>query len=218
MTDTTQHPPGIVTDAEAERLADPATDLADHGALRARIRTRLVETLRDCSVLYPRLPAEDLTAVFAGDDGADDAARRARRASTQDALALLVLGMLLGDDMLETRLREAIYHAGASYGEDIDVTLALRRGPLPSLERFAAHLDDEGVTDRSLTLFEHFRHDPETAPAALERAASKLGIELTSAERAAIAADAPAFERPPQSVITDISVTDPSADDPDTAP
>jgi len=50
-------------------------------------------------VLYPTLPADDLAAVFANDD-----ALAPIRTGTQDALALLMLGMLLGDDMIETRL------------------------------------------------------------------------------------------------------------------
>jgi hypothetical protein len=214
MTDTSPHPPGLVTDEEAEILTGPETDLDEHGELRTRLKTRLTETIHDFSVLYPTLPADDLAAVFANDD--DDLA--SIRTGTQDALALLVLGMLLGDDMIEMRLRDAIQNAGVSYGEDIDVTLALRRGPLPTLEQFAAQLDDEGLTEQTWPLFEYFLHQPETDSEELEHIASKLHIDVTPDEKAEIETAMTAFERPPQTVVTAVSVTDASDDnqDPDT--
>ena len=215
MTDTSPHPPGLVTDEEAETLTDPETDLDEHGELRTRLKTRLTETIHDFSVLYPTLPADDLAAVFAS-DADDDLA--SIRTGTQDGLALLVLGMLLGDDMIEMRLRDAIQNAGVSYGEDIDVTLALRRGPLPTLEQFAAQLDDEGLTEQTWPLFEYFLHQPETDSEELEHIASKLDIDVTPDEKAEIDTAMTAFERPPQTVVTAVSVTDASDDDlnPDT--
>jgi len=213
MTDTSPHPPGLVT--EAEILADPDTDLDEHSELRERLRTRLTETVHDFTVLYPTLPADDLAAVFAS-DAADDLAPI--RTGTQDGLALLVLGMLLGDDMIELRLRDAIQHAGLSYGEDIDVMLELRRGPLPTLEQFAAQLDDDGLTEQTWPLFEYFLHQPETDPDELEHIASQLHLNLTPDEKAEINTAMTAFERPPQTVVTAVSVTDSPDDDlePDT--
>ncbi|WP_338739405.1 hypothetical protein [Haloplanus salilacus] len=215
MTDTSPHPPGLVTDAEAEILADPDTDLDEHSELRARLRTRLTETIHDFSMLYPTLPADDLAAVFASDDAE---ALAPVRTGTQDGLALLMLGMLLGDDMIEMRLRDAIQNAGLSYGEDIDATLELRRGPLPTLEQFATQLDDEGLTEQTLPLFEYFLHQPETDSEEFEHIASKLHIDVTPDEKAEIDTAMTAFERPPQTVVTAVSVTDASDDDldPDT--
>ena len=206
MTDTSPHPPGLVTDEEAAILTDPDTDLAEHDELRQRLRTRLTETLHDFTVLYPTLPADDLEAVFANDDDA----LAPIRTGTQDALALLMLGMLLGDDMIETRLRDAIRNAGHSYGENIDVTLALRRGPLPTPEQFAAQLDDDQPIEQTLPLFEYFLHQPETDSEVLEHIVSKLHIDVTPDEKAEIDTAMTAFERPPQTVVTAVSVTDAS--------
>jgi hypothetical protein len=111
MTGDAGYPAGLLTDTEAEQLADAEHSLADNPELRAQIRTRLRATLQDCSVLYPTLPEEDIAAVF---DGAESEADRSIRASTQDALGLLVIGMLTGDDMIETRLQDAIRSAGIS--------------------------------------------------------------------------------------------------------
>jgi hypothetical protein len=212
MTDTSPHPPGLVSDEEAEIITDPDTDLDEHSELRERLRTRLTETVHDFSVLYPTMPAEDLAAVFANDDPVSI------RTGTQDGLALLVLGMLVGDDMIEMRLRDAIQNAGLSYGEDIDLTLALRRGPLPTLEQFAAQLDDEGLTEQTWPLFEYFLHQPETDSEELEHIASKLDIDVTPDEKAEIDTALTTFERPPQTVVTAVSVTDSPDDDlnPDT--
>jgi len=213
MTDTSPHPPGLVT--EAEILADPDTDLDEHSELRERLRTRLTETVHDFTVLYPTLPDDDLAAVFASD--ADEDLTQIR-SGTQAGLALLILGMLLGDDMIEMRLRDAIQNAGLSYGEEIDVTLELRRGPLPTIEQFAAKLDDDGLTEQTFALFEYFLHHPETDTDDLEHIASKLHIDLTPEEKAEIDTAMTAFERPPQTVVTAVSVTDSPDDDlePDT--
>ena len=214
MNDASPHPPGLLTEAEAEILTDADTDLDEHEELRERLRNRLTETIHDCSVLYPTLPTEDLAAVFTGDAAQD---LTSIRAGTQDGLALLVLGMFLGDDMVEMRLHDAIQHAGLSYDEEIDVTLELRRGPLPTLEQFAAQLNNEGLTGQTLPLFEYFLHQPETDPAELERITSELQIEFTPKEKAEIDTAMAAFERLSQTVVTDVSVTNsPDGDiDPD---
>jgi len=215
MTDTSPYPPGLVTDQEAKILTDPDIDLDEHGDLRARLRTRIAETIHDFAVLYPTLPDDDLAAVFASD--ADEDLTQIR-SGTQAGLALLILGMLLGDDMIEMRLRDAIQNAGLSYGEEIDVTLELRRGPLPTIEQFAAKLDDDGLTEQTFALFEYFLHHPETDTDDLEHIASKLHIDLTPEEKAEIDTAMTAFERPPQTVVTAVSVTDSPDDDlePDT--
>lgn len=211
MTETNSHPSGLVTDAEAELLTDPDTDLDNHSALRERLRTRLTETLHDFSVLYPTLPAEDLAAVFDSDD--EDLTKT--RAGTQDGLALLMLGMLLGDDMIEMRLREAIINAGISYGENIDVTLEFRRGPLPTFEQFAAQLDENGITEQTFLLFEYFLHHPETNPEQLEQFASNLPVCPTFEEKAEVETVMTEFERLPQTVVAEMSVIDSQDDNTD---
>jgi len=210
MTDTDSHPAGLLTDDEAEILRDPDTDLDEHGELRERIRDRLTETLQDCSTLYPTLPAEDLEAVFTAKDAE---ALAPIRAGTQDALALLVLGMLHGDDMLDTRLRDAIQNAGMSYGEEINVTLNLRRGPLPTLEQFAGQLTDDKPTDETFPLFEHFLYQAGTDPDILADIASKHNIAIPRERKAELNTSMGPVERPPQTVITGVSVDDVSLDD-----
>lgn len=205
MTDLSPHPPGLVTEEEAKILADPDTDLDEHSELRERLRTRLTETLQDFTLLYPTLPADDLEAVFTGDD---TETLSSTRAATQDGLALLILGMLYGDDMIETRLRDAVQNAGISYGEEINVTLDLRRGPLPTIEQFAAQLEDNELTDQTFALFEHFLSDPDIDPGVLDDVASKLDLDITPEEKAELHSVVGAFERPPQTVITSVSVTD----------
>jgi len=216
MTDPDTHPAGLLTDDEAELLRDLDTDLDEHDALRERIRTRLTETLQDCSTLYPTLPADDIEAVFTAEDAETLAPIRA---GTQDALALLILGMLHGDDMLDTRLRDAIQNAGMSYGEEINVTLNLRRGPLPTLEQFAAQLTDDEPTDQTFPLFEHFLYQPGTDPDILADIASKHNVAIPRDKKAELNTSMGPVKRPPQTVITGVSVDEVSLDgdlEPDT--
>lgn len=185
MTDpeTTTHPAGILTDAEAEALTDPETDPDELTDLRARVQDRLNETLLDLSVLYPTLPAEEVETVFnPGEPGEQSAVR----AATQDGLAVLVLGMLHGDDMVEMRLRDAIVNAGVSYGEDIDVTLELRRGPLPTVEEFAAQVDEDGLTEQTLPLFEYFLTQPDVDLSTLDAIIPDQQTDITEEEKAEI--------------------------------
>lgn len=199
------HPAGLLTDEETELFGDPETDLDDHPEVRDSVKHRLTETLHDFTVLYPTLPAADLEAVFTA---ADDETLAPIRAGTQDGLALLILGMLLGDDLIDTRLRDAIQNAGLSYGEEIDVTLELRRGPLPTLEQFAAKLDDDGFTEQAFPLFEHFLNQPGTDPDVLEEIASKLNVGVTPEEKAELDTAMSPFARAPQTVITGVSVSE----------
>lgn len=199
------HPAGLLTDEETELFGDPETDLDDHPEVRDSVKHRLTETLHDFRVLYPALPAADLEAVFTA---ADDETLAPIRAGTQDGLALLILGMLLGDDLIDTRLRDAIQNAGLSYGEEIDVTLELRRGPLPTLEQFAAKLDDDGFTEQAFPLFEHFLNQPGTDPDVLEEIASKLNVGVTPEEKAELDTAMSPFARAPQTVITGVSVSE----------
>lgn len=207
MTDT--HPAGLVTDEEAEVLADPDTGLDEHRELRDRVTARLRETLQDFSIVYPTLPADDIEAVFTAADGEPLAPIRA---GTQDGIAFLVLGMLLGGDMLDMRLSDAIHHAGISYGEAIDVTVDLRRRPLPTIEQFAAQVQTDGLTDQTYALFEHFLSHPGTDPEILADIAAALDIDLTAEDKAEIHDTMNAFERAPQSVITNVSAVE-STDD-----
>ena len=203
MTGSCDHPAGLLTDAEAERLADVKHSLSDDAELRAKIRTRLEATLHDCSVLYPTLPEEDIAAIF---DVEDSKATGSIRGNTQDALGLLVIGMLTGDDMIETRLQDAIRSAGISYGEEIDVTVELRRGPLPSVEEFVARVHGEGISMDTFDLFEHFLSQPDTDVSMLEDVAEEFDIEFTAAEKEELEAGIDTFERLPQVAVTDISI------------
>lgn len=208
--DSPSHPPGILTDAEAEALTDPEPDPDELIDIRARIRDRLTDTLQDLSVVYPTLPAEDLDTVFNPDD---EVARSKIRVATQDGLALLMLGMFHGDDMAEMRLRDAIVNAGVSYGEDIDVTLELRRAPLPTIEQFAAQVDEDGLTEQSISLFEHFLGQSDADLDTLDEIASDLQMDISEANREEMRTALAPYERQPQTVITGVSVTEQAPDD-----
>ena len=205
MSESCDHPAGLLTDAEAERIADAENSLDEHPELRSRIRTRLRATLQDCSVLYPSLPEEDIAAIFDAEESKEYASIRG---NTQDALGLLVIGMLTGDDMIETRLQDAIRSAGISYGEEIDVTVELRRGPLPSVEEFVARVHEEEISMDTFDLFEHFLSQPDTDVSVLEDMAEEFDIEFTSAEKEELEAGIDTFERLPQVAVTDISIID----------
>jgi hypothetical protein len=209
-TDTSANPAGILTDTEADALTDPETDVEELTDLRARVRTRLTETLRDLTVLYPTLPDEDLDTVF---NPADETDQSTIRAATQDGLALLILGMFHGDDMVEMRIRDALVNAGVSYGEEIDVTLKLRRGPLPTLEQFAAQVDSDGPTEQTLPLFEYFLGQPDADFHTLEDIASELQMDITAADRDEIQTALASVERYPQTVITSVTVTEQPQDE-----
>ena len=208
--DTKTHPAGLLTDDEAESLTDPDIGHEELTELRARVQTRLTETLLDLSVLYPTLPAEDIDTVFSPTDAGEQSAIRA---AIQDGLALLMLGMLHGDDMVEMRLRDALVNAGVSYGEDIDATVELRRGPLPTLEQFAARVDEEGLTEQAIPLFEYFLGQPDADVDTLDAIASDLQMEITDEEKDEMRTALAPFERRPQTVITGVSVTDGSIPD-----
>lgn len=203
MTETPAQPSGLLTDEEAQALVDSENPEVS-AELRARIRERLTDTLRDFSVLYPTLPAADLDAIF---NPADDIERAEVRSATQDGLALLVLGMLLGDDDVELRVREAIVNAGHSFDEDIHASLELRRGPLPTLEQFAAEVDDEGLTEHTYPLFEYFLQRPETDSGSIEAIAADLGFNVSAEEIQEVQKSIAPYARAPQTVVTDVAVT-----------
>jgi hypothetical protein len=121
--------------------------------------------------------------------------------------------MLHGNDMVEMRLRDAIMNAGVSYGEDIDVTLELRRGPLPTIEAFAAHVDEDGLTEQTLPLFEHFLTQADADLSTLDAIIPDLQTDITEEEKTEIQAAMAPFARFPQTVITGVSVTDQSDDE-----
>jgi hypothetical protein len=209
-TESPANPAGLLTDTETEVLTDPETDAEELTDLRARVRTRLTETLQDLTVLYPTLPDEDLETVF---DPADEKDQSIIRAATQDGLALLMLGMFHGNDMVEMRVRDALVNAGISYGEEVDVTLNLRRGPLPTLEQFAAQIDADGPTERTLPLFEYLLGQPDADLDTLDEVASDLQMDITAAERDEIQDALASFERYPQTVITSVTATEQRSDE-----
>jgi hypothetical protein len=206
MTDDPSHPAGLLTDEENVALSDPDnTELQPE--LRARIRERLAETLRDFSLLCPALPRADLEAVFSPDDILEAVEVRS---ATQDGLALLVLGMLLGNDRIRLRLNDAIINAGLSYGEDIDVSLDLGRTSLPTLEQFAGQAHDEGVTEDTHRLLEHFIAQADTDPDAIEATAADLGLDVSSEETEQMYNFLASYPRAPQTPAADLSVTEQS--------
>lgn len=209
-TESPANPAGLLTDTEAEVLTDPETDAEELTDLRSRVRTRLTETLQDLTVLYPTLPDEDLETVF---DPADEKDQSIIRAATQDGLALLILGMFHGNDMIEMRVRDALVNAGVSYGEEVDVTLSLRRGPLPTLEQFAAQIDADGPTKGTLPLFEYFLSQPDADFDTLDEIASDLQMDITATDRDEIQTALASFERYPQTVITSITATEQRSDE-----
>ena len=210
MTNSTDHPAGIVTDAEAEALADSESPTEEFEAARARIRDRLAATLRDFSTLYQFLPDADLAAVFDAEEGR---AQSEVRVGTQDGLALLVLGMLANGDMLEMRLRNAVQNAGISHGEEIDVSLELRRGPRPSIDEVIARADEEGYSETMVALFEYYLWDSATDTQQLLDLADHLLDDVSASEKQNIRTASFPFARPPQSVITGVSVADNSPTD-----
>jgi hypothetical protein len=213
MTHDTATSTGLLTSTERETLVDPDTDEGTRNDILEHAADRLQETLTDFEVLYLTLRDSDLESVFCPDDEAE---LSAIRHSTQYALALLVLGMLCNDDMVEMRLADAIRYGAFSYGEEVTVDLDLRRGPLPSLEQCLDRFEREGLTEETFALFEHYLWESTDEIDRIGTACELLGLgPVTEEEAAEMRTELGFVERQPQSAITSVSVAESPAKDDD---
>jgi acyl carrier protein len=203
MTTETEHPPGLLTTDERDTLTDPETDPADREVVYEHVRKRLRATLRDCQALYPTLREDDIEAVFSPDD---DQELSVMRAATQNALGLLVLGMLANDDLVETRISDAVQQAALAHGEDVSVSFEFRRGPPLTPEQGLTRFETEGLTDETLDRFEHLCLDSTTAPEEVAAVGQKLGIEITPEEVRDNRRTPDAMVRPPQVAVIQVDV------------
>ncbi|MFD1641784.1 hypothetical protein [Halohasta litorea] len=203
------HPAGLISDNESECLFDGETSQKARDELREQISNRLGQTLRDFAVVYPTLRECDIESVFD-----PDSPRKVTevRAATQDALAMFVYGMLTNGDMLEMRLQDAIQNAAISYGEQIDVKLSLRRGPLPTIEQFIVQADEEGISEGTLTLLEYFLYETDVSQEKLIEAAECLSIDFSEEDIVSANEMGPCV-RKPQIAFTDVTITDEEIED-----
>lgn len=205
MPDENPSPHGLLTEAEAETLTDIEAPESERNAIRNRVRERLSQILLDMSALYPTLRDEDIEAIFYPDDEMD---LSAIRAATQDTLGLLVLGMLMNDDLLETRLKDAIHHATVACGEEAAVEIAVRRGPLPTVAEWATHLDFDESHD-PLTLYNHYLWQSDADPEEVAAVGDSVPLEPVASTPEAVReerAEMPQVQRLPQTAITGIEI------------
>lgn len=207
MTNQTETPTGLLTSDERETLTDPDADPEARNEVRESVQERLKAMLRDFEAVYLTLRDQDLEAVFSPDD---DHQLSTIRAATQDAFALLVLGMLFNDDMLETRLSDAIRYAALSHGEESTVDLDIRRGPLPTIEQCLDRFEREGLTEENFALLEYHLWNPAAEPEQLVAASEQLGLGQPSLSEFDVP-ELEFIERQPQTAITSVSVERQSA-------
>ncbi len=125
---------------------------------------------------------------------------------------MFVYGMLTNGDMLEMRLQDAIQNAAISYGEQIDVKLSLRRGPLPTIEQFIVQADEEGISEGTLTLLEYFLYETDVSQEKLIEAAECLSIDFSEEDIVSANEMGPCV-RKPQIAFTDVTITDEEIED-----
>jgi len=209
MTSELDHPAGLISDDESERLFEAESSEMTRNQIREQVSDRLRKTLCDFAVVYPTLRECDIESVFD-----PDSPRKVTevRASTQDALAMLVYGMLANGDMLEMRLQDAIQNAAISYGEQIDVKLSLRRGPLPTIEQLIVQSDGEGISEETLTLFEYFLYETDVSQEKLIEAAECLSIDFSEEDIVSANQMGPCV-RKPQMAFTDVTISDEEIED-----
>lgn len=208
MTNQTETPTGLLTSDEQEILTDADTDPGVRDDVLRSVQRRLTATLQDFQTLYLTLRDQDLRAVFSPDDARE---LSTVRAASQDAPALLILGMFLNDDMIETRLADAIRYAALGHEEEITVDLDIRRGPIPTIEQCIDRFEREGLTEETFALLEYHLWASASDPEKLVTACEHLGLEQQSPSDF----DVPEMEfveRVPQTVITNVSVEEHPAD------
>ena len=209
MTSEVDHPAGLISDDEYERLFDSEKSETDRNRIREQISDRLGQTLRDFAVVYPTLRESDLESVF---DPDSPQKVTEVRAATQDALVMLVYGMLANGDMLEMRVQDALQNAAISYGEQMDVKLSLGRGPLPTIEQFIAQADEEGMSESSLALFEYFLYETDVSQELLIEAAECLSIDFSEEDIVSANQMGPCV-RKPQMAVTNVTVSEDESED-----
>jgi len=213
MTATSPDPAGLLTPTEREQLTDSEVSTATRNEIRGRACERLSATLRDIHRLYPTLREADIETVFAP---ADDRGLAVIRTATQDALALLIFGMLANDDHVEMRLSDAIRNATLDYGEDVTVDLTIRRGPFPTVERCLDRFETEGMTPENLALFERLLFSSEADADQIAVAAENLGIEATPTD-VTNERESTILERLPQTAVVGVDGTRVSEFDPESS-
>jgi len=209
MTSKLDHPAGLISDDEVERLFEAETSEMTRNQVREQVSDRLGQTLRDFAVVYPTLRECDIESVFNPDSPQKVTEVRA---SIQDALAMLVYGMLSNGDMLEMRLKDAIQNAAISYGEQIDVKLSLRRGPLPTIEQFIVQSNEERITEEKINLFEYFLYETDVSQELLIEAAESLFIDISEEDIVSTDQMGPCV-RKPQMAITNVTVSEEEIED-----
>jgi hypothetical protein len=211
MTDSpTDEVDGLLTQSERQLLGDPDADEAERDDLRDDLRERLYWALRDFSILYPTLRDEDIDAIF---DPADEHRRSDVRSSIQDALGLLFLGMERSSDMIEMRVADAFASAGASLDQNVVVDIDIQREPMPPVEYSLARAERESIDSLSyheLTrLFRSSEVDAERVVAVCNRDGLSTTVPEIEEERAL---ETTPLERPVQTVVTGIEITETGAD------
>lgn len=204
MTDNLDKTSGLVSEDEYECLFNPKTTEMERNEIRERVTDRLRKIILDFRVVYPTLRESDIESAFNPESNRE---MSGIRAATQDALALLIYGMLTNDDLLEMRLQDAIQNAAVSFGEQADVTLDIRRGPVPTLEQFIAQLTEEGISEKAITMFEYFLYETEVNQKQLIKAGKYLSINLSKEDLESADQMAPCV-RKPQMVCTDVKISD----------
>lgn len=209
MTSKLDHPAGLISDDEAERLFEAETSEMIRNQIREQVSDRLGQTLRDFAVVYPTLRECDIESVFNPDSPQKVTEVRA---SIQDALAMLVYGMLSNGDMLEMRLKDAIQNAAISYGEQIDVKLSLRRRSLPTIEQFIVQSNEERITEEKINLFEYFLYETDVSQELIIEAAERLFIDISEEDIVSTDQMGPCV-RKPQMAITNVTVSEEEIED-----
>lgn len=206
MTPEHNHPAGLLTAAERQSLTDPEASTTDSTVNYQRVRDRLRAALKDCQVLYPTLRDTDIAAVFCPDNERE---QQIIKASTQDALGLLTLGMLRNDDLIEIRIADAIRAAALASGEMATVELELFRDPMPTVEQFHSHVDTDGLTKTTLAAYEQLLWESNAAPSKIAAVSNELGFEMSAADIQAAYQTPSPFVRPPQAAVVQIDATQP---------
>jgi hypothetical protein len=202
---------GLLSTRERAVLVGEEGTEAERAALCDELQDRLQATLLDVAYLYSGLRDEDLAAVF---DPDDQVALSQVRASTQEALTLLVMGMQQNDDGVKMRLREALKYAAAAQSERADVNLEITRESMADAEHYLRRAEQDSLDEPSLLELEALLYDEKALAETVAAVFTAVGIEM-STEKVEAARNG-AARRIPQAVVTDIEVRegeDPRAED-----
>ncbi|WP_284014860.1 hypothetical protein [Halobaculum litoreum] len=200
---------GILSDEEREVLSGSKGDNSTREALCEVLRERLRTALIDLEALYMWLPDDDLQAVFNPSERRETSAVRA---ASQEALSLLFIGMDMNGDVIEERITESLAYAGISQGEQIRAHLELVREPVADVDHQLHRLEDPDLPGPSLLELESLLYDDQVSPDRLAEVMdnSGWGISESDIRESRVAT---AFERIPQSIVTDVTVQSPKEND-----